>query len=222
MRRFIIWDKWVKPLGGGKEFMTQEEIDKLDDEGGDLMEKQWDVDGYKDAEDFSVRPVIPGAIGYIPISIYGDWPANFNFWVGHMSFTLSKKVRSVLKKVPGVETLDIMTKYRCRIGIGKCFDTEQVQEAIEEALQAPKRLPGEVNPDFLYLEPELRQSIKLAIDETCRTYAHWSVYLLPNGSLDIVNFTDEEEQQFEKALDLHRLTMKLVGGVLFTSDEIDK
>jgi hypothetical protein len=222
MRRFILWEKWVRPLGGGEEFMSQEALDKLDDEEGDLIEAQWDKEGYKEAEDFDIRPVVPAAMGYIPISIYGDWPANFNFRVAHTSFTLSRSVRKALKAVPGVETLDIMTRYRCRIGIGKCFEADKVEEAIEEALQAPKPLPGEVNPGHLYLTPGLRRSIRDAIDAARQGHTHWSVYLVPNGRLDVAGFTDEEERRFEQALDLHRQALETVGGVLFTSDETNQ
>ena len=47
---------------------------------------------------------------------------NFDCWVGHTNFNLSKKIASELEKIEGVELLRICSRYRFFIGIGKMFD----------------------------------------------------------------------------------------------------
>jgi hypothetical protein len=45
----------------------------------------------------------------------------FNFWTGHSNFPITKKISDIIENTDGVETLNIFTKYRFRIAIGKSF-----------------------------------------------------------------------------------------------------
>ena len=59
---------------------------------------------------------------------------NFDCWVGHTNFNLSKKIASELEKVEGVELLRICSRYRFFIGIGKMFDFKAVRKNLEKRL----------------------------------------------------------------------------------------
>jgi hypothetical protein len=54
----------------------------------------------------------------------------FNFWIGHTNFDLSSKLSTIIEKTNGVETLDVFTRYRFRIGIGQLFNSSDVMSNI--------------------------------------------------------------------------------------------
>ena len=59
---------------------------------------------------------------------------NFDCWVGHTNFNLSKKIVSELERIEGVQLLRICSRYRFFIGIGKMFDFKAVRKNLEKRL----------------------------------------------------------------------------------------
>jgi hypothetical protein len=126
----IIWQKWVDPFGDDSE------------------ESQWTdydnesplVSTYQDPEDpqepDKAKPskktvrVIASPMGLIPYTEHTASSKIFNFWTGHTNFDLSAQIVDEIEKIEGVETLDIFTRYRFRVGIGKCFDDSSVMNRI--------------------------------------------------------------------------------------------
>jgi hypothetical protein len=58
----------------------------------------------------------------------------FNTWIGHTNFDLTKKVERVIEEVRGVETLDVLTRYRFRVAIGLMFKQRDVRLDIQKAV----------------------------------------------------------------------------------------
>ena len=121
----IVWQKWFDPLGEddhediedkGAEYYTDEESEEIDEEGTDS------------GTDFFRRPtkVIMTPMGLIPYNENTASNKIFNFWIGHTNFNLSLPVCTIIEQEEGVETLDIFTRYRFRIGVGKLFDAKTV------------------------------------------------------------------------------------------------
>lgn len=128
MEALIVWEKWVDPFGQALEEAKwtdyDNEIETLDD-----IE-------YVDDEEMEMRPIkaIATPMGIIPYNELTA-PSNlFNFWVGHTNFDISKKVADIIEKSHGVEILDIFTRYRFRIGIGKCFSDSETMKLINDKL----------------------------------------------------------------------------------------
>ena len=57
--------------------------------------------------------------------------SNFDCWIGHTNFDITKDIKSKLNKTEGVELLKIISRYRFFIGVGKMFDFKQVRKNIE-------------------------------------------------------------------------------------------
>jgi flavodoxin len=120
----IIWEKWSDPFGD------------------DIVENSWhnydnenspEIDDQIDIIDQIKKPVkvISSPMGLIPYNEYTASSKIFNFWVGHCNFNLSKKIVESIEKVEGVELLDIFTRYRFRIAVGKSFTDSQVMNEIK-------------------------------------------------------------------------------------------
>ena len=73
-------------------------------------------------------------MGIIPITEYSTPSKVFNFWMAHTNFDITPKINSLIEKSEGVETLDVFTRYRLRIGIGKAFDTGKVMRQINASI----------------------------------------------------------------------------------------
>ena len=128
----IIWEKWRDPFLG----YDDNEID-IDNMVGE--------EDYDDEEDFeytgSMSPIkkttdipvkaIATPMGIIPYNEYTASSSIFNFWIGHTNFDIDPKTAVNIEKTTGVETLDIFTRYRFRIGIGKAFEDREIMKLIE-------------------------------------------------------------------------------------------
>jgi len=155
----VQWAKWIDPYGedineiewpGWNENPNNADMfDDIDD-----MMKGMDGDnefiGVNDDEDniqedplaedkkrmFANKPlkIITTPMGLVPLTEYTIPSKIFNFWVGHTNFTITDAVAEIIDEAEGVETLDIFTRYRLRIGIGHVFDSQLVKYNIEQLL----------------------------------------------------------------------------------------
>lgn len=57
---------------------------------------------------------------------------NFDCWMGHTNFNLTKDIRDKLNRTEGIEVLKICSRYRFFIGVGRMFDFKDVRKTIED------------------------------------------------------------------------------------------
>ena len=124
----IVWQKWFDPLGEDDHEAYSDIEDTgveyyQDDESEEIDEPESDT-----GTDFFRRPtkVIMTPMGIIPYNENTASNKIFNFWIGHTNFNLSLPVCTIIEQEEGVETLDIFTRYRFRIGVGKLFNAKTV------------------------------------------------------------------------------------------------
>lgn len=151
MTNTILWEKWRDPLSTAIR-KHRRLLDKDDDyerhrakflgepDEGDDDELDDEFDDDDDDDDFdrpfamrkhtAIGPAIVGPIGIIPL--YEDTSASklFNFWMGHTTFRIKERHVGDILEVNGVESLDVYTRHRFRVSVGKAFDDEQVREQI--------------------------------------------------------------------------------------------
>ena len=60
--------------------------------------------------------------------------SNFDCWLGHTNFNITKSVKERLENVRGVEVLKICSRYRFFIGIGRMFDFKDVRKLIDDQI----------------------------------------------------------------------------------------
>lgn len=59
-----------------------------------------------------------------------------NLWVANCDVKLKNNFIPMIKDIDGVETLDFISRYRFRVGIGKLFDENIVKEKISNLIDA--------------------------------------------------------------------------------------
>lgn len=134
----IIWEKWIDPFG--------KDIDeaKWTDYNNNITDLKNIINtDTLDTNDPQYRPeiinnpikVIASPLGIIPYNEHTASSKIFNFWLGHTNFSITHKIQDIIEKNEGVEILDIFTRYRFRIAIGKCFIDAEVMNSINKQIQ---------------------------------------------------------------------------------------
>ena len=139
----IFWQNWVDPYhqDDANIFMpekqdyvaqTQEQLEA----GGGNFSDPIDFDELEEEEESEGKPIrtLFGPFGPIPLTDYSSPSKIFNLWVGHTNFTLTEQIVQEIESVPGVETLDVYTRYRFRIGFGQVFKDSNVMNRINEVV----------------------------------------------------------------------------------------
>lgn len=133
----IVWEKWRDPYGSDDTSeiskMISNMIQQQDD--NDDSENQDDETENKNSLETVVRGKIPmmiTPIGLIPYTENTAASHIFNFWTGHSNFNITKPICDIIETTDGVETLDIFTRYRFRVGIGKAFKDSDVMRIINK------------------------------------------------------------------------------------------
>lgn len=124
----IIWQKWADPFGQDDIEEAKEALDEFteDDEHSDIHEEN---KSDKIINSQYVK-VMATPMGIIPINENTASNKIFNFWMGHTNFDITKKIGSIIEESDGVESLDIFTRYRFRIAVGKAFNDSVVMRNI--------------------------------------------------------------------------------------------
>lgn len=144
--KIILWQKWTNPYelpnDDGSVLSDIPDSELNDSSHWDSYEEDTTNES-QDTEDNSVvfRPstkVIMTPMGVIPLHDKVACTKIFKFWIGHTNFSITNNVASTIEEVNGVETLDIFTRYRFRIAIGKAFADREVMQNIQELLYETK------------------------------------------------------------------------------------
>ncbi len=140
----VRFEYWVDPLRTAKEdvvdALLEEEIEEgtLDMDGEEILGEFLQLPEMPYTEkDINVVPMetmIATPFGFSNISNQNLLSNHFNFWVGHTNFDLSKDYISIITEVNGVESLDVYTRYRFRVGIGRLFQANVVLSQIQKAM----------------------------------------------------------------------------------------
>lgn len=141
----IIWEKWVDPFGKNIDeakwtdytndihdipiLHSNTHIDPEEDDIDELSDH--DTSYNKTPIEDPIR-VIASPLGLIPYNEYTASSKIFNFWLGHCNFDITPTIKDVIEKTDGVEILDIFTRYRFRIAVGKCFNDADVMSNINK------------------------------------------------------------------------------------------
>lgn len=115
----IVWEKWQSPLrsiDGSIQPSTEED-------------ENYEIEPESFNENRKINAIIT-PVGLIPMNEHTDCDKIFNFWTGHSNFNLTSNIAKIIESVEGVETLDIFTRYRFRVSIGKAFVDRNVMNTI--------------------------------------------------------------------------------------------
>lgn len=126
----IIWQKWADPFGQDDIEETVDTFNKEDIDDEEVLNKE-ETQNNKIINSQYIK-VMATPMGIIPINENTASNKIFNLWLGHTNFDITKKIVSIIEDTQGVETLDIFTRYRFRIAVGKAFNDSKVMRNIND------------------------------------------------------------------------------------------
>lgn len=132
IKPLIVWQKWVDPFGAENDETKWNDYDKEEDPEYD--EYGENIDQIIDKIPKEKVKVIYSPMGLIPYNEHTASSKIFNFWVGHTNFTITKEIVDTIESVDGIEILDVFTRYRFRIAIGKCFEDSDVMSSVSNTI----------------------------------------------------------------------------------------
>jgi len=200
MNNKIVWEKWVDPFINEITTDGQQEKDDSEDAYKDSYERAEEKSKGVTISDSGKNysgPVMIGPMGIIPLNESNLPSKVYCFWMGHTNFDITRKVQNAIAKVPGVESLDVFTRYRFRLSIGKAFIDEnkdpfgknvllEVEKAVcpkeskEEKVVAP--IPSPAQNNLCLIKKHLN-----------KTYKYWIIFAKADGTLETKGAATKEE-----------------------------
>jgi hypothetical protein len=208
MRMKIVWEKWNDPL-------TEPELPGNDDDGDDDDDEGGWNDNPVHLNHSKMMPVLHTPMGLMGVNNQAS--SQFDFWVMHTNFDITEGFVKILEQLPGVETLDVFTRYRLRIGFSKAglFDVNDVKARIGRFVTRLNRsLQDEMLTD---LNEDVAQSVANVRDDLDDKYEHWCVLVLPNGNTEIA-CSAEMNNVYKKNVAALRSVQSSVGGICISPD----
>ena len=177
-------------------------------------EKYLEYEGEADDQDELQGQLIQNVIS----TPFGIWRVNdtmnpykqFKMWMAHTNFNLSAKVAKKIKKIPGVEVLNVLTRYRFIIGVGELFNIRDVRTDIERSFECNKEKAAKIGD----------QSIKDKINtlkKKLKQHDNWAIYIFPNGQIDFAT-DDNGLAQFNEKLTVYKHAVDHSTEILIEKD----
>lgn len=136
LKNKIIWEKWVDPFYIPPMQIPTQKEQKQEEEWASYPEyEDYEEEQEEDDEqDEESMLLLYSEMGVIPYNEQTSSAKIFNFWIGHTNFGITEDIKKKIEQVAGIEILDVFTRYRFRIAIGKAFTDRDVMNSISAAL----------------------------------------------------------------------------------------
>ena len=208
--KYIVWEQWQDPM--------EPELSALEHFFDDDEDMQSYV-GMRRKE--RPRPFALTPNGFVPIGDSNYTLSQFNLWVGHMrGMKLTEDIAETIMNVDGVEVFDVFSPMRFRLGVGKAYEFQEVRQEIERILECNP--PSKIVSDNIDLLDEPIRNQVLTIKEVYEEQkkSHWSIYVLPNGTIDCV--ADINKNVVQEKHSVYAKSKEYIGGNIFVSESLVK
>lgn len=205
MKKKFVWEKWKDPLLSNYEETEYPGYD-LDEDGNEIP-----------IHTASRQPVLHTPFGVV--SVLNDAMAanTFDFWIMHTNFDIKEGIARVIEQVAGVETLEVYTRYRVRIGFPRSnlFRPRDAMHEIEVAILELDHITQ--NQLLTGLETDVAEKVMDTRDTIDKKYEYWAIWVVPNGNMEIAK-SNKFNDKYKQRLTLLQQAQETVGGRLLTSE----
>jgi len=207
MKKKFLWEKWVDPLQP-KSF--EEPDDQFDDE-------EFGSPEFSPGTSFKA---LPTPFGMFTVTNHSLASNKFDFWMLHTNFRITYAIATIMKNIDGVETINVLTRYRIRFGfpVSGLFSVSDVREEIESTtVNYFRRHQNSALNIFDSDTSQKAQEIRNYLDNRNE---HWALYVLPNGNMEIIKENKTKvTDKFHQRVKFLNEVQELVGGAVMTSED---
>ena len=194
----IAWERWDEDV------IEQEIVE-------DFYEQYEDEEDKEMAEDaLSFLDKIPSLVT-TPMGMYQlhdkmNVMNQFDCWMGHTNFDITKSVQSKVEKIEGVELLNVMSRYRFFIGLGKLFNFSDVRKSIEEALCDP-----------FEMDEDVTETVKMIRDIVSED-KFWTIFVSREGDILYSSTNKEDDKDYLNSLKSYNIQKNKFGGLILNNE----
>ena len=124
----VYWEKWIDAYTPEETEVVLLDEESLEEDQGISFEEELGVEFKK----FKNIQTIFTPFGVLPLTEQSLASSYFKFWVGHTNFKITPQFHRIMSNVEGVESIDVFTPYRFRIGIAKLFKDRTVMSQVRK------------------------------------------------------------------------------------------
>ena len=128
----VYWEKWIDAYNPEiEEVQEVREVEEFSEEK-EYKDLSFEEEFKNDFRSIKNIPTIFTPFGVLPLTEQSLASTHFKFWVGHTNFKITPKFYQIISNVDGVESIDIFTPYRFRVGIAALFKDRTVMAQIKQ------------------------------------------------------------------------------------------
>lgn len=157
----------------------------------------------------------------IPITNIQFVSDKIEFHILETNFDITHDILQSISVVPGVVSVEPITRYSVRIGMPKSelFENGNTQTAVNNAIT--HYFNKEQDLILQSLEPNTRQKVAEVRDYLNKRNDCWTLLILPNGNMEVVTAEHIDSPDYQKKQQLFVQTHQLVGGKILTSEPVN-
>ena len=240
VKKKIVWEKWIDPLNSNVdeveypghsapsleqdrpiEFLSSDA--NFEEKYEEHLDAEENERGYGRNMTFNPMRIISTPQGFVSLTEHSFASKHFDFWTMHYNHDITREIADTIEKCEGVETINVLTRYRARIGFNRrliqsgAFNLNVLRKNIENnvlSLGGPD-LDLEGYNELIAFQKDVRDKVK-NIRLTLLDSKVWAIYILPNGKIETLSEKVSGEI-FREKTNLFRQTEKMIGGKLLTS-----
>lgn len=152
----------------------------------------------EDVQEFSLEQIITTPFGAYHIKDFFNPMRQYRWNMGHTNFDITKPILNILCKVPGIERVVVLSRYRFLIAFAKAFVVNTVKNDIYKALGANQPLSN----DVLSKKKDLEQ-----------LYDKWAIYFLTEKDWEYA-----DESSYDEKIKLFRERQTNENGIIITHE----
>ncbi len=202
LHKKIAWERWDEDVIEQEivEEFYSDQLDQLDEE---------DEDGVvENAITFleKIPSLVTTPMGMYQLHDKMNIMNQFDCWMGYTNFDITESVREVIEKTKGVELLNIMTRYRFFLGVGKLFDFSDVRREIEESLRGDPSL-----------DDDTEETVEM-IRDNLSSDRYWAIFVCKSGEILYTSTNEDDDEIYEKTLEHYKKRKSKSGGLIYQNE----
>ena len=130
------------------------------------------------------------------------------------NFDITKAVQNIIETAEGVELLQISSRYRFFVGVGRLFNFADVRRDIEAIL-----CDSDIKEDLRSLDvDEYTQDTVELIKETIHYDKHWVIFVRPTGEVKYASTNEDNDEGYLNKLLRYERDKEIFGGLILQNE----
>tara|TARA_R100001377_G_C3194677_1_gene112168 strand:+ start:1090 stop:1686 length:597 start_codon:yes stop_codon:yes gene_type:complete len=130
----------------------------------------------------------------------------FECWMGYTNFDITHSIKDKIEKVEGVELLNITSRYRFFLGVGKFFDFSDVRLNVEKEIC-----------DRFEIDDTTEETVSI-IKDSISMDKLWAIFVSEDGEILYTSTNDIDDEDYLTTLGLYEEEKDSNGGLIFQNE----